>query len=115
MKPSITKPMLLGVVSGLFAVACGPSIPRGEQVALLTGVAATGQAVYTANCASCHGADGKGTPKSSNVDITDHVKDHTEAEFLGFIINGVKGTDMASHASLSDQQLADLYAYIKSL
>jgi mono/diheme cytochrome c family protein len=110
-----TRALLKLVLLGVWAVSCGAPMTRGDQVATLTGVAGTGKGVYTANCASCHGVDGKGTASAPGVDLTDHVKDHTEAVFLGFIIDGVKGTAMASYASLSDQQLADLYVYIKSL
>lgn len=103
---------LVALTLGLFA-GCGP-MSRTEKIAALTGTATAGKTVYEANCSSCHGSSGKGTPSSSNVDITDHVKEHPAADFLAFIVNGVPNTNMASYASLSDQQLADLYAYIKN-
>lgn len=105
-------------VLALFALAaCGPTTPptRQEEVAALTGAATSGKTVFDTNCASCHGADGKGTASSSNKDVTATVKTQKAADFIATILNGVMNTSMAGYPQLSNQQLADVYAYIKTL
>mgnify|MGYP000952077755 CR=1 FL=1 len=106
MKRVMWSVIMLAAVS-----ACGP-MSREEKIAALTGTAATGATLYTAQCASCHGADGKGT--ASGVDLWEPVKNDPATELLGVIINGKKGTSMASYSGLADQQLADLYAHLKT-
>jgi mono/diheme cytochrome c family protein len=98
------------VAACLVLAACGP-VTRADEVALLTGTAAAGRKVFEANCASCHGSDAKGT--KSGVNLVEPAKTDPAAEFLGTVING-KGANMSSFAGLTDQQLADVYAYIKS-
>lgn len=101
----------LTLVALAWASGCGPT--RAETVAALTPVQANGKSVYDASCASCHGADGRGLP-SSGADLTVHVYDHSPYEFLDKIIEGVPKTAMASFAALEDQQLADVFGYIKN-
>jgi mono/diheme cytochrome c family protein len=91
--------------------ACGPQT-RAEKVAALTGTAAAGKLVYDAYCSSCHGSNGTGT--SSGVNLVSALE-KPSATFIGKIIDGVPGTGMASYATLTDQQLADVYAHLKTL
>ncbi|MFZ5442477.1 MAG: c-type cytochrome [Myxococcota bacterium] len=105
------KRMMWSVVALVAVSACGPAT-REEKVAALTGSASSGAMLYAAQCASCHGADGKGT--ASGVDLWEPAKNDPATEVIGVIINGKKGTAMASYSGLSDQQLADLYAHLKT-
>ncbi len=94
---------------------CGGTTPptRAQTIAALTGVAATGQGVYNAQCVSCHQADGNGIAgvyKSA----TAYVKANTAEAFFNKLIDGVPNTSMVSYKTLTDQQLADCYAYIKN-
>lgn len=91
--------------------ACGP-MTRADQIATITGTASAGASIYTAQCASCHGTDGKGT--SSGVDLHAPAKSETQVKVLNTIINGVTNTAMVSYGALTNQQLADLYAFIKA-
>ncbi len=111
-------PLLLALATLALAAGCGPAAPpsaRATTIAALTGVSATGQNLYAANCASCHGYDGKGSISSDYVSIAATVKSRTAGEFIDFILNGVPNTSMASFSTLSDQQLADIYAYVKTV
>lgn len=98
------------VLAGLCALplGCGPAT-RADQVATLTGVAASGRGVYEANCSSCHGSSGRGT--TTGVSLAS-ARTKGATDFLGKVIEGVPGTAMSTFASLSDQQLADVYAYV---
>jgi mono/diheme cytochrome c family protein len=93
--------------------------PRAERIAALTGVAATGQSRYTASCADCHGADGKGTNKSVvgglTISLVKTRKVHTTPESLTYLLDGIAGTTMEGYSSWTDQQLADVWAYVTSL
>lgn len=106
--------MILGTLTaGL--VGCGGGTPtRAETVAGLTGSATNGKSVYESTCSSCHGANAKGTATGSN--LVAAVKARTAESFLGSVINGVTGTVMTAYGnSMTDQQLADLLAYVKEL
>jgi mono/diheme cytochrome c family protein len=100
------------VVSIVFALAaCGPAprvdrTGRAGQVATLTADAAAGKAVYDANCAGCHGPQGKGgIGKSLFPDFNGLTTD----EVATVVLNG-QGL-MGAKATLSDQQVADLIAH----
>jgi mono/diheme cytochrome c family protein len=101
--------------------ACGSGASRASSVAALTGVSANGKSVYTNTCASCHqpGGEGDATRTADGgvlyPSLITKAATLTSEAFLGFTINGVPGTSMSSYSSLTDQQLADVYAYVKTL
>jgi len=91
----------------------GGTQTRTQRIAALTGDVAAGQLVYENNgCSGCHGATGTGT--SSGKSLTATLKNDPRADVLDTLLNGVPNTAMGSYASLEDQQLADLYAYMKA-
>ncbi|MFO0595143.1 MAG: cytochrome c [Myxococcaceae bacterium] len=105
------KLSLLAALTATFSLtACGP-MTREDRVAAMTGSVTAGQTLYMAQCASCHGTDGKGT--ASGVTLVDPAKTKMATALITVIINGKKGTDMAAYGAFTDQQIADLYAYIK--
>ena len=95
---------------------------------------ASGQAIYAANCASCHGANLEGQPdwKSRNAsgrmpapphDDTGHTWHHADEILFGITRVGVAPpyappgyeSDMKGFGDrLTDQQIWDVLAYIKS-
>lgn len=96
----------------VLAVALSACAGREQQIVKLTGSASNGAALYTQTCATCHGADGKGT--SSGVDLHEPAKNDEPTEVVETILNGRSNTAMTAYANTySDQQVADLYAYIK--
>lgn len=106
------KKLVLAAVASLSMFsACGP-MTRADQIASITGNATTGSMLYTSQaCASCHGADGKGT--SSGVSLVEPARNDSKVQIINTLINGVSGTAMVSYAALSNQQLADLSTYVK--
>jgi mono/diheme cytochrome c family protein len=113
------KTALAAVVLGAGLASCLPVSERALQVAKLTGVAADGQPVFERDCVSCHGADGKGTELAMNsghkVNLVTAGAYYSAAEFITVVIDGTPGTTMQGYPSFTDQQLADLYAYMRSL
>jgi mono/diheme cytochrome c family protein len=88
-------------------VACGTETEDGSE---LVGDVTAGEVVWTANaCVNCHGADGKSG--SAGKDIVSTATNEA-SEFSNVVLNGDGG--MPSF-DLTDQQVADLTAYVASL
>jgi mono/diheme cytochrome c family protein len=94
-----------------------PIPPNRESIA-------EGQALFTTNCAPCHGQTGKGdgsvgvtlNPRPS--DLTQHaiVGIHTDSQLFEWITNGFPGSQMpAFHSTLSDTDRWNLVNFIRTL
>jgi cytochrome c553 len=88
--------------------------------AAAAGDAHAGHAVYDKSCKTCHGTEGQGNPgiaKAMNVTIHDlgsaEVQGKSDAELKKIITEG-KGK-MRPVKTLSDDQVQNLIAYIRSL
>jgi len=75
-----------------------------------TGDAVAGEAVFDANCASCHGVGGTGG--SSGPDLTAESEGAGEIEEI--VRNG-EGDMPGFEGSLDDQEIADVVAYVVSI
>lgn len=73
-----------------------------------------GAALFTTNCASCHGTGGKGT---GNVPALTQgaTQSVPEGEIFWFITTGAVQNGMPSWSALSEQQRWQLVSYVKSL
>lgn len=90
------------------ALACSSTAdPRADAIAKLTGDAAAGKVTYTGQCASCHGADAKSGTAGKN------ITGESNAEAYNQILAG--GGGMPAFTSLSDQQIANVWAYVLTL
>lgn len=106
----------------LVALANAPSAAELATAALPASSPdiATGESLYRANCASCHGvrADGDG-PVSTQPDagpLTDAVAQASDAELSYRISYGIAGTPMPPFAGLlSAEDRVDLIAYLRTL
>ena len=77
-----------------------------------------GAAIFTKNCAMCHGADGKGSSALGTPNFTDPKWQSStkEKEMREVIKNGKKGTAMPAFAGqLKDEEISAVVAYIRSL
>jgi cytochrome c6 len=80
---------------------------------------AKGQDVFKAKCAMCHGADGSastGMGKSMGLKplSSPEVQKMSDADMTALIANG-KGKMPASKGKLTDAQISDVVAYVKTL
>lgn len=82
-----------------------------------------GATVYKTECSACHGTkgDGKGpasvalTPKpASFLDAAFWTAERTDEQLATSIRSGKPGTAMAGFPHLTDQQMADLLAYLRT-
>ena len=84
-------------------VACA-NAARVDAITALTGDADNGAAIYAANCAGCHGADGSGggAPRATGRDAD---------EVAAIVLSGED--EMPSFADLlDDQEIADVIAWL---
>lgn len=82
---------------------------------------AAGGSTYKAECATCHGNAGNGkgpaavalTPKPT--DFTSAAfQDKTDTQIIATIKAGKPGTSMTGYPALTDAQVADLVAYLRT-
>ena len=91
---------------------------RQTTILGLEGDVMRGATVFTANCGTsdCHGADGQGGPDSATPGIpaplTDLVPAREDEAIVRVMLDGLG--DMTSQAGLTDQQLADVLAYVNA-
>ena len=84
----------------------------------IDGSVMTGERIYLANCASCHGTDGAGggpaEPMPAPRPLAEALAAMSDAEVSYRIANGLAGTPMpAFAASLTEQERRDLVAYLR--
>ncbi|MCC6943310.1 MAG: copper resistance protein CopC [Thermomicrobiales bacterium] len=84
-------------------------------------VIARGDALFAANCLSCHGVDGRGAgplaegmlPKPADFSAP-HTKVHPDGQLFAWIQNGKPGTDMPAFGStFTDEQIWEVIDYIQ--
>lgn len=114
----------LAALATLFSLTAAAAITPPPSPTLL----ATGKAIYTAECAACHGADGRGkgiaadllkikprnfvTAKYRMVSTWERLP--TDEDLFNAITRGLPGTAMPSWKHLPEQQRWALVQYVKS-
>lgn len=103
-------------VASLLLAACGGG---GATIDASQGDVAAGRAAFDTYCAACHGEELRGTssgpPLLSDIYVPSH---HADAAFVLAIKRGVQPHHfdfgpMAAIPGLSDQQIADIIAYVR--
>jgi len=94
---------MVAVLLGLGA--CAPHEPRAAFVLALAGDPARGEALYAQTCAHCHAAQAQWR-------LT--LQWYGKNGFVSTLIDGVPHSRMPSFSSWTDQQLADVHAYVRT-
>ena len=100
-----------------------PTVPQVE----VKGDATAGKAAYTAYCSSCHGPGGEGiTGLGKSLVASEFVAEKSDAELLVYVKEG-RGVDdplnttgipmppKGGNPALTDQEIADIIAYIRTI
>src|ERR1700684_2125581 len=75
-----------------------------------------GAAIFAANCAGCHGADGRGGEHAPNIATAPEVQRLLDRELAAIVRYGISGAGMPAFSSLlKPQQIADVVAYLRIL
>lgn len=107
-----------GVVALFAAAVLAASLPGGASRAYGASAPAAPPDLYRANCASCHGADGGGTPAGKKLGARDlrsgEVQGMSDAQLRNIIANG-KGKMQGFGKRLSGDQINQLVARVRQM
>lgn len=103
-----------------FVVGCGGSTPEATPMGDIEIIEPAfgsqlerGQALYAANCAGCHGANGEGLGPFPALNGSQHAYKHPDWEFVQLIKEG-RNSMPAFGSKLSDAEIVDLIARLKA-
>lgn len=113
----------IGVIVALLLL-----LPPGLALAQTKGDPKAGKAKYDANCMGCHGATGKGDGAAAAA-LNPKPQDHTDGKAMNaltdkYLFDIIKGGGKAvqkaaimpaANKKLTDQDISDMVAYIRSL
>lgn len=85
-----------------------------SKVWTLTDLVKRGEAVYAANCAACHQANGKGAGPIKALDGSPVVLDADKSKMINVLLNGQNNGAMPAWKQLSDTELAAVLTYTKN-
>ena len=74
-----------------------------------------GAAIFAANCAGCHGADGRGGEHAPNIATAPEVQHLLDRELAGIVRYGISGAGMPAFSTLKPQEVADVVSYLRVL
>ena len=104
---------VVSLIAAIFAVLGFGAAALAQNAG--TGDAANGKRVYLADgCFECHGRVGQGGAMNYPAPALAQVEMPIES-FMAFLRNGPNDMPAYSTAVLSDQEIADMYAFVQSL
>ena len=122
-----TAAIVAGVVllfqARLSAGAVAAVDPAAGLASLDPAAIVRGEALFSQNCAVCHGADARGDgPSAASLSrppanlTSGHSLMHSDDDYDYWITNGIEGTDMPGFGGkLQDGEIRDVIAYVRSL
>jgi len=128
MRAAIRNAFFISLTLALLAAACGPAAPPATPTPSgPVGDPAQGAIAFAGTCASCHGPDAKGLPSlGKDLTTSEFAIALSDAELIEFIKTGrptgdplnTTGVDMppkGGNPALTDQDLANIVAYLRTL
>lgn len=127
--------LLLLVLVGTLLAACGggnrggddTAAPAAAATATPAGDAAKGMEIFNTTCLACHGEGGVGVPNlGKDMTVSTFIHESSDEELLAFIKKGRDPGDPANttgvampskggNPALSDEDLMDVIAYVRTL
>ncbi len=107
------------VVGVLLAVPAHPTTYAISPIGYTTDAIARGATLYAANCAACHGPEGRGDGPAGRAlsvrptDLTAHAARHAAGDLFWWIAHGIPGTPMPGFAPVLGE--TDLWTLIQFL
>ena len=118
MKFSMARVLLVLIVGAMLLAACGSNTPAASPTPSgPVGDAAKGQEKFAATCISCHGPDAKGIAGlGKDLTTSEFAKGKADAELVAFVKTAsVDMPPKGGNPALTDQDLADIVAYVRTL
>jgi cytochrome c oxidase cbb3-type subunit 3 len=111
-----SRSVLALVLTALWAangVAAGAQTPQQElQRKNVKPVSTQGTQIFASTCANCHGLDGRGGERASNIAENPKVQKLSDSQIAHIIENGIPGAGMPAFHSL---EAADVHAVVEYL
>jgi cytochrome c oxidase cbb3-type subunit 3 len=76
---------------------------------------ASGEHIFSSNCAACHGSDGRGGERAPDIATRQSVISRTDADLEAVVNKGLPGVGMPPFGYLGDQKVSDVVAYLRVL
>lgn len=93
------------VRSGVFALLSTAAVQAQQP----------GAPTFAANCAGCHGADGRGGEHAPNIATAPEVQRLADRDLAGIIRHGISGAGMPAFPSLTSDQVEGVVKYLRLL
>ena len=94
-------------------------VVRAGVLGLLSTVSLYGQQpgapIFAANCAGCHGADGRGGEHAPNIATAPEVQRLQDRDLAGIIRHGISGAGMPAFPSFTSDQVEGVVKYLRVL
>jgi cytochrome c oxidase cbb3-type subunit III len=106
----------VGLLTGLLVAAYGQAPSRTQNAARTKSQApAEGRRIFQANCAGCHGLDGRGGERGPDISTRQQVVQLSDLETLQVLRRGISTAGMPPFGALGTTKLNAVVAYLRSL
>jgi putative heme-binding domain-containing protein len=111
--------VILSVISGFAGIVGIRGVARAEAQPQKNGsirpsVSGTGNRIFAASCASCHGLDGRGGERAPNI-AGPKAQRLSNTQISRIIENGIPGTGMPAFHSLESADIKAAVTYLRTL
>ena len=105
----------VAVWAGLFCAARMHAQENAPAKEDLRARSAQGKQIFTANCAGCHGLDGRGGERAPSIVSSAKVRRGSDSQLSNIVSNGIPGTGMPAFRALPPAQVMALVGYLRTL
>jgi len=100
---------------GWGAMAIAQDTNRSASAARANGASAEAQQAFAANCAGCHGLDGKGGERAPDIVTRPKVRELSDAQLFEILQIGVPRTSMPPFSYLGEPAIHSLVSHLRTL